>query len=688
MKASIIIPVHNEWNYFQECLNGLQQQTIQDFEVIVVCDGCDIDYAKEIWERAGVRSVRVRFLEGGTGVAAARNQGMAVAEGEFLFFHDCDDYIEKEALELLLAESENVDVVVGTKKYTWYGASVLVESDSKLLQLNQKLQHERNTIEDISVLGMLIRRQYAEREELQFDESFLYGSDLPFVASLMGRTDRVESSPKAVYWKREHNDTINHPSLFQRTDRATRCREILRAYLAAEEQWDTPVLREKLQVFYKKVVEPFYLSPESEGKEEIFSLAVQCRMERETADLRRKGKSLRRRKRLKRLVSLMTSRTEMKFFLYRKIFLKMKVKKDWIVYESFFGKSYSDSPRYIYEYLAQHFPKEYKHVWVMKQKKKLPYGGTEVKRHSLRFLYYMARAGYFVFNGRQPLYIQKREGTVFLETWHGTPLKKLVFDMNEVTMANPLYKADVYRQSRDWDYLIAPNQFSADIFARCFMFENTMLHTGYPRNDILHSGQGAERIEEIKSELGIPRNKKVILYAPTWRDNEFHKSGGWKFSLKLDLEKMQQALDEEYVILLRTHYFVVDGLDLAPFRGFAYDVSKYDDIARLYLISDILITDYSSVFFDYANLKRPMLFFAYDIEKYRDVLRGFYIDMEKELPGPIVHTTEEVITKVQNLSDVIGQYQEKYNVFYEKYCNWEDGDSTERVVQAVFKRKA
>lgn len=687
MKASIIIPVHEEWNYLKECLNGLRQQTIQDFEVIVVCDGCDTAHAKEVCERAYGRSVTVLSLEGGAGVAAARNRGMAVADGEFLLFHDCDDYMAKEALELLIAESEEADVVLGTKKHTWYGEAVSVESDSRLLQLNQKLQREKNTIEDISVLGMLIRRQYVEREGLQFDESFSYGVDLPFVASLMGGTDRVENSSGAVYWKREHNDTINQPSLYQRTDRATRCREILRAYLAAKGKWEVPALEEKLELFYKRVVEPFYLMPESEGKEEIFSLAVQCGLEKENANLSKRVKRLQRKKWLKSLVSLVTSRTEMKFFLYHKVFLRMKVKENLIVYESFFGKSYSDSPRYIYEYMAQHFPKEYKHVWVLKQKRKLPYGGVRVKRHSLKFLYYMARAGYFVFNGRQPLYIQKREGTVFLETWHGTPLKKLVFDMNEVTMANPLYKADVYRQSRDWDYLVAPNRFSADIFARCFLFENTMLDTGYPRNDILHDGQGAGKTEEIKSELGVPQDRKVILYAPTWRDNEFHKSGGWKFSLELDLEKMRQAFSEEYVVLLRTHYFVVDGLDLTSFDGFAYDVSRYDDIARLYLISDILITDYSSVFFDYANLKRPMLFFAYDLEKYRDVLRGFYIDIEKELPGPIVFTTEEIIEKIRNLPDVIKQYQKKYDVFYEKYCGWEDGHSTEKVVQAVFDRK-
>src|SRR5699024_6768720 len=135
-------------------------------------------------------------------------------------------------------------------------------------------------------------------------------------------------------------------------------------------------------------------------------------------------------------------------------------------------------------------------------------------------------------------------------------------------------------------------------------------------------------------------DKKIILYAPTWRDDDFYSRGNYKFELKLDLEKMQRRLGEEYVVVLRMHYLISSQLDISNFTEFAYDFSDYEDVAELYLVSDILITDYSSVFFDYANLKRPILFFAYDLEKYRDQLRGFYIDIEKELPGPLVKTSE------------------------------------------------
>jgi CDP-glycerol glycerophosphotransferase len=314
----------------------------------------------------------------------------------------------------------------------------------------------------------------------------------------------------------------------------------------------------------------------------------------------------------------------------------------------------------------------------------IPYRHTKVKRFSFRYAYYLARSKYYVFNGRQPEWVRKRKGNVFLQTWHGTPLKRLVFDLEDISSATPRYKHQVYKQSRAWDYLIAPNKYSSDIFRRCFMYDKEMLETGYPRNDILHYENRDEIAQSIREKLGIPKDKKTILYAPTWRDDEYYTKGRYKFSLKMDLQLLKEKLGKEYVILLRTHYFIADSLDVTGLEDFAYNLSKYDDIAEIYLISDILITDYSSVFFDYANLKRPMLFFTYDLEKYRDILRGFYIDIEEELPGPLLFTTEEIITAINNIDRLQVEYQQKYVKFYEKYCSWEDGNASRKVADAVF----
>jgi CDP-glycerol glycerophosphotransferase len=216
------------------------------------------------------------------------------------------------------------------------------------------------------------------------------------------------------------------------------------------------------------------------------------------------------------------------------------------------------------------------------------------------------------------------------------------------------------------------------------MYDNEMLDTGYPRNDILHDTNRDKIAEHIRKQLGIPQDKKTILYAPTWRDDEFYAKGQYKFEMHLNLDMMKQQLGDEYVLLLRTHYFIADSIDVSALKGFAYNLSRYDDISELYLISDILITDYSSVFFDYANLKRPMLFFTYDLEKYRDVLRGFYFDIEKEVPGPLLFTTEEVIDAVKNIDVIHGDYNQRYQEFYHRFCEWEDGHAAEKVVKSVF----
>jgi len=190
---------------------------------------------------------------------------------------------------------------------------------------------------------------------------------------------------------------------------------------------------------------------------------------------------------------------------------------------------------------------------------------------------------------------------------------------------------------------------------------------------------------EIVNKIGLPTDKKVILYAPTWRDDEYYNKGEYKFSLKLDLEKMKSKFKDEYVIILRMHYLISGNIDLSGLDDFVYDLSDYSDIAEIYLISDMLITDYSSVFFDYANLEKPIIFYTYDIEKYRDDLRGFYIDFENEAPGPLVKNTEEVIDVIENIEDVNEAYKDKYSKFTDNFCSYDDGTAAKKVVKEIFK---
>lgn len=367
----------------------------------------------------------------------------------------------------------------------------------------------------------------------------------------------------------------------------------------------------------------------------------------------------------------------------------LPVKKNLIVFESFLGKQYSCNPRAIYEYLKEHHP-EFQLIWSVNKsynkifkEKNIPY----VNRFSIRWIYYLARAEYWVNNSRLPAWIPKPKHTTFLQTWHGTPLKKLALDMEEVYMpgiSTEKYKEKFIEETGRWDYLISPNRYSTNIFKRAFQFNNTMIESGYPRNDILYSDKKEQIVRQFKQKYQIPLDKKIILYAPTWRDDRYYEKGRYKFDLQLDLTKLQQRFGEKYVVILRMHYLIADSIDLSSYSGFVYDFSNYEDINELYIVSDILITDYSSVFFDYANLKRPIIFFVYDIERYRDKLRGFYFDFEKEAPGPLVKTTEELIDEIEILENDGFQMNEKYIRFHQEFCGLECGESTKRVVEKVF----
>lgn len=592
------------------------------------------------------------------------------------------------------------------------------EEEAELLQksiearknkAHSMLLSKRNGMVNVSVLHILMKRSILEENQIRFNEELKYFSDFSFVVQLLLHAQIYEKRMSAKYIKRKHNDPINLPALTQIKD-PNRFYEYIESYNYAKGlvNPDSDLRKridKKIIIYYAKFFAPrLRRSLDNSWREERFFLMRDLVKDMDPSLI--KGLKGYRKRLLKALLKgnvkksifyvnlhlgvrklkkLTRSRLAGTMLFYTHYCLKKPVVDNWVFLESFFGKNYSDSPKYIYEYLSKEYPGKFRFIWVIDKKgTKIPYKHTKVRRFSYRYAYYLARSKYYVLNSRQPEWVVKREGNIFLQTWHGTPLKKLVFDQEDVSSATPRYKAQVYKQSRAWDYLIAANYFSGEVFKRCFIFNKTMLETGYPRNDILHAPNKEEIAAKIKKKLGIPADKKTILYAPTWRDDEFYGKGQYKFALQMDLRKMREELGSEYVILLRTHYFIADSLDVTGVEDFAYNLSKYDDISELYLISDILITDYSSVFFDYANLKRPMLFFTYDLEKYRDVLRGFYIDIEEELPGPLLFTTEEIVDSIKNIDKVTAKYEEKYEVFYEKFCGLEEGNASEKVAKAVF----
>lgn len=366
---------------------------------------------------------------------------------------------------------------------------------------------------------------------------------------------------------------------------------------------------------------------------------------------------------------------------------KTEADKNIAIFESYGGRQYSCHPRAIYEYIQKQRP-DIKCIWSVDKGNEKVFKENNiprVRRFSLKWIWLMSKARYWVSNARFPLWVRKPEKTVYLQTWHGTPLKRLGADIEAVFMPGTdtfTYNRNFYRESRNWDYMVSPNRFSTNVFSRAFVIDKeNIIESGSPRNDFLIRNKNNEQlIEKIKRSHGIPLDKKVVIYAPTWRDDQFFAKSKYKFSTALDLEKLKRELGDEYVVILRMHYLVADDIDLTGFEDFAYNIST-GDITQLYLISDILVTDYSSVYFDYAVLGRPMVFFMYDIEDYRDRLRGFYLDVDSFVPGPIVKTNEELASEIKRANPD----NENLKRFLKQFCALEDGEATKRVCEKIFK---
>lgn len=377
----------------------------------------------------------------------------------------------------------------------------------------------------------------------------------------------------------------------------------------------------------------------------------------------------------------------MKFF-YKVAKKILPVDEKLILFESGLGKQFADSPRIIYEEIIRR-NLDYKIIWSCNKNIRFYDPNTKrIRKLSPSYYYYLARAKYWVNNQNFPTYIKKRPQTTYLQTWHGTPLKKMLYDIENIMGRTEGYLERVGNAVKDWDYLVSPSRYATNAFRSAFKFKGKILETGYPRNDLFYN----ENIIEIQDEkqritqrLNLPENKKLVLYAPTFRDNSGTKKNEFKFNFNMDLYEMKEKLGDDYVILLRTHVAINSKTKIdKDLRDFVFNVSNYSDIQELLLISDILITDYSSVMFDYANTKKPMLFYTYDLEEYRDNIRGFYMDFEKEAPGPLMKDTNDIIKNLSNIENVKLDYQEKYNDFYEKYCSLEDGKATDRIVDQIF----
>lgn len=378
-----------------------------------------------------------------------------------------------------------------------------------------------------------------------------------------------------------------------------------------------------------------------------------------------------------------------KSILYKYYQKAISIDDKTILFSSFMGRKYACSPKFIYEQLLhdERF-KDFTFIWAFKDEEKVVAGAKTVKYNSKEYYKACAQAKYIFDNSRLPDVIKLKKDQIFTQCWHGTPLKRLGYDI-EIDGGNALNSKSDLRDkyasdAKKYTNLVSPSQYTTEKLSSAFNLEENnpdikIIEEGYPRNDFL-SNYKQNDIITLKEKLNIPEGKKVILYAPTWRDNQHTSGVGYTYDLGVDFDELKERVSDQYVILFRPHYFIANKFDFKKYKDFVYDVSDYDEISELYVISDILITDYSSVFFDYSILKRKMIFYMYDLDEYQSNIRDFYISLE-ELPGDIVKTQEDMIASIFN-EDI---YSIKYQEFNKKYNLLEDGNASKRVVEEVFK---
>lgn len=364
---------------------------------------------------------------------------------------------------------------------------------------------------------------------------------------------------------------------------------------------------------------------------------------------------------------------------------RLPIADDTIVFESGLGRQFSDSPRAVYEELVRREDPRTK-VWVYNRSLPVADDNTiVVKRLSPQYFWYLARAKYWVNNQNFPFYITRRKNGVYLQTWHGTPLKKMQHDLESIEGRDAGYLGRVTQASQQWSYLLSPSPYATEAFSTAFRHTAEVVEEGYPRNDILSSPDRQQVADSVRQKLDLPEGKKVLLYAPTFRDDQNISGNRFGFELPFDIEEFAARLGSDYVLLLRMHVVVRNKLTIPEHLiDIVRDVSTHDDINELYLVSDALITDYSSVFFDYSILQKPILFYAYDLENYRDNLRGFYLDYGTELPGPIVTSENELWEEVSSLSRKSSELSARSAAFAAEYAPTDDGHAAERVVDRVF----
>jgi len=342
-----------------------------------------------------------------------------------------------------------------------------------------------------------------------------------------------------------------------------------------------------------------------------------------------------------------------------------------VFFESFYGRSASCNPLAIDRELARVVPDVTRYWSVVDLSVEVPGGAIPVVEGSPEWWRARGASRLLVVNDWLRRLYSRRPGQRVLQTWHGTPLKRLALHRPGF---DPRRMAAVVKESRRWDVLLAQNPYAARILRKAYAFLGRPIWVeGYPRNDVLVTGADTGIGAATRTALGIRAEERVVLYAPTWRDD--------REQMVDFIDPAALALRTDAVVLVRGHSRTLQpGRDAVGPR--VIDVTGFPDISRLLLVADALVTDYSSVMFDYSVTGKPLYFLVPDMEDYRGRLRGFYFDLTERAPGPVVRTLDELVDAMAD-ETVPARFAERYALWRSVFNARDDGRAAERVVARI-----
>ncbi|MDI6099762.1 bifunctional glycosyltransferase family 2 protein/CDP-glycerol:glycerophosphate glycerophosphotransferase [Actinoplanes sp. NEAU-A12] len=366
---------------------------------------------------------------------------------------------------------------------------------------------------------------------------------------------------------------------------------------------------------------------------------------------------------------------------YENVFLKLPVRKGTVVFESHMGKQFSDSPRAIYEEMRRRGIK-FTPIWSYETHPAgFPSGAKLVKRNSWSYLQALAQAEYWIDNQGFPHDLRKRPETTYIQTWHGSAFKRMGFDEAAIKARTESQQKRWQRAVNRFDYFLVRSEHDVRTLTKGMRVGAELLRFGYPRNDALLNGGNEDQLRKLRKRLGIAEGRRVVLYAPTFRPEEVDRPSG--LELPFDLEEFVHRFGEDTMLLVRPHYLVSFALPPA-YAHAVRNVANVHDVTPLMQIADALITDYSSLMFDYSLLNRPMIFHVPDYDDYVGSSRGSYFDLGSTAPGPLTRTSEELIAAIADLDGNATSYADKRREFVGRFGEYDTGQAAKSVVDHFF----